>query len=58
MNMDDFTMPVPTEKEVDAGHRTDAVRYALRYFEIFPTEDHDLLGTAEAIYDFINGEKA
>jgi hypothetical protein len=56
--MDEFTMPVPTEKEVEAQHRTDAVRYALRYFEIFPTEDHDLLETAQALYEFINGEKA
>jgi hypothetical protein len=56
--MDEFKMPTPTEKEVEVQLKSDAVRYALRYFEIYPTEDHDLLGTAQTIYDFINGEKA
>ena len=56
--MDEITLPTPTEKEVEAQYKLDAVRYALRYFEIFPTEDHDFLGTAQAIYEFINGEKA
>ena len=39
-------------------HKSLAVRCALDYFEIFPTEDHNLLEVAGSIYEFITGEKA
>jgi len=51
--------PQETDYDIEKTHNKSlAVRYALRYFEIFPTEDHNLLEAAGQIYEFITGEKA
>ena len=36
--------------------RLQAMQLAIKYVEIFPVEDHDLLLTAEAIFEFMNGK--
>jgi hypothetical protein len=58
--MDEIKMsPQETDCDIEKTYNKSlAMRYALRYFEIFPTEDHNLLETAGQIYEFIIGEKA
>jgi len=61
MNMNEIEMsPQETDFDIEriCDYKSLAVRYALRYFEIFPTEDHNLLEAAGQIYEFIIGEKA
>jgi hypothetical protein len=60
MNMNEIEMsPQETNYDIErVCNKSLAVRYALRYFEIFPTEDHNLLEAAGSIYEFITGEKA
>ena len=60
MNMNEIEMsPQETDCDIEKTYNKSlAVRYALRYLENFPTEDHNLLEVAGSIYEFITGEKA